>query len=220
MDRRKLIDHNSNQIARWFEYRDVTIMKGTAGSFFSLEADRRSESRVTLSERGHRSLVNDDNSHFRRHVMPILSRLTDKDIFIPALLLEYDPTALRRWRAGETRHDREQMAKFERLCKFVAVHLDMAWPGIRVFFVVHPEDEEFAGTPRQFHDYKRTITKEHSYRLLGAEVERVMAVEGCGIDAAKGLVSQRTSKRLGTPCSFSRVHQAWLFWQSEKRESA
>jgi hypothetical protein len=215
VDRRKLRDHNAHQISKWFEYRDPTIFKGTAGSYFSLEADRRSESRVPLSERGHKSLDADDNAHFRRHVLPILYRIADKEIFKPAFLLEYDPTALRRWRAGETENDKKQMEKFNRLCKFVATQLDIVWPGLRVFFVINPEDEE-VNTPREAHDKRRSYRKEHAYRLIGAEIERVITEEGCGIEAAKGLVSQRDNKELGTPCSIPRVHAAWLFYRKEK----
>lgn len=216
----KLRAHNAAQLSKWFEFRDVITQKGTAGSYFSLEADRKSESRVTLSERGHKSLDCSKNAHFRRHVLPILIRIAGAEIYKPARLLEHDPTALRRWRAGETKNDQKKMKDFERLCNFVAVQLERTWPGIRVIFVVNPEDEEFVGTPREANDQKRTWDKWDSYRLIGAEVERVMGEEGCGIDAAKGLVGQRTSTRLGTPCSFSRVHQAWLFWQSEKKEAS
>lgn len=219
---KKLIKRNAAQIGKYLEFRDPVTQKGTAPSFLNLESDRKGESRVPMSDRGHKFWSDRDgtNQHFIKHVGPILCHISGKDVYKPALLLEHDPTALRHWRAGATENDKEWMKKFDKLCLFVAKLLEKRYPGLEVWINMNPEDEEFVGTPRQANDQKRTWDKFHSYRLIGAEIERVMIEEDCGIDAAKGLVSQRTNKKLGTPCSFSRTHQAWLFWQSEKKESA
>jgi hypothetical protein len=80
-----------------------------------------------------------------------------------------------------------------------------------------PEDDP-VNSPREANDRRRTWRKEYSYRLLGAEVARVIEEEDATIEGAKELVSQRENKRLGTPCSVPRVHDAWLFYSREQRE--
>lgn len=219
----KLITHNQRQVAKYLEFRDPLTMKNTAGSFFSNEADRKGESKVPLSEKGHIFWSDRDgnNQHFGKHIRPILREIEDKEVYVPAKLLEHDPTALRRWRAGETENDRYWMKRFDHLCKFVAALLERRNPGLRVLCNIYPEYEEARPKTRQARDKERTWTKEHSYRLIGAEIERVMIEEECSLTAAKGLVAQRTNLKLGTPCSVPRVEKAWCFYRAgREKESA
>lgn len=212
----KLLRHNSVQIEKYLEFRDVNTQKGTAGSSFNLENCGKPESEPPMSERGHIVCSVDDNRHFDNHVGWILANIRNKPIFRTAILLEFDPTALRRWRKEETEHEKEQLRKFRRLCKFVATQIEKAYPGLKLFYHINPKEEEVE-TPRQYNDKRRTWDRHESYMLIGAEVERVMREEGCGVQAAKGLVSQRTNRQLGTPCSFPRVDAAWLYYQNHRK---
>ncbi len=99
----KLIRHNMYQVEKFFEFADPTRMKNTAGSYFNNESDKKSESRVPLSEKGHHSLDDPDNKHFRKHVfLPIISKLPGTKIYVPAQILEQNPGALREWKKDET----------------------------------------------------------------------------------------------------------------------
>lgn len=216
----KLRAHNAAQISKWFEFRDVIIQKGTAGSYFNLQSDRRSESRVTLSERGHKSLDCSRNAHFRRHVLPILTRIEDAEIYKPARFLEHDPTALRRWRVGETKNDQEKMKDFDRLCKFVAVQLERAWPGIRVVFVVSPDEEEFAGTPGQHEQSERKWTRWDTFRKIDSEITQIMQTESCTQKAAIGLYRDRLERAKKADVSPRKIEEALQFVRDERDGAA
>lgn len=218
----KLITHNAEQVSKFFEFRDQG-QKGTVGSHFNREADvGKPESEPPLSFKGHLSLDDEENSHFRKHVyLPIITKLPGTKIYKPAQILEHNPGALREWKKEETENHKTQLKKFRRLCKFIATQIERREPGLRVFYNVDPQDEEARPKTREARDKERTWNKNYSYRLIGAEIERVMIEEECSLTAAKGLVAQRTNLTLGTPCSVPRVEKAWCFYKSEReKESA
>jgi hypothetical protein len=208
---RKRIARNAAQVSKYLEFRDPVVMKGTAGSFHQYEADRKSESTAPMSERGHRSGSDPKNIHFSKHVGHILNALREERIYLPARLLEHDPTAIRRWRAGETENDRRWMVRFRRLCKFVAIQVERRYPGTELTWNIEPEDEETKSL-RAYSEKQRRWGTEESYRVLVKKVKETMKTEECGIEAAKGLVADRMD------VSFARVHRAWLFGLAEERE--
>lgn len=130
---------------------------------------------------------------------------------------EIDHGALRRWKAGETQQDRDRAQLFERAISWIEERLNDKHPNLRIQVNV-PRREDPIGSPREHADRCRTWRKEDSFRLIGPEVQKVIDEEGCGVQAAKALIAQRTNKFLGTPCSFWRIEEAWLFWKREQEE--
>lgn len=128
-----------------------------------------------------------------------------------------DPRALKIWEAGETEQAQLFYKLYKKALSYVADRLEENHPGEEIHVATNPRDEPVDSVRK---DSMREVrwTTEDSYRMLAREVERVMEVEGCGVDAAKGLVSQRDNRRLGTPCSFWRVHDAWLFYQRDYKK--
>lgn len=78
-----------------------------------------------------------------------------------------------------------------------------------------PEDEP-AKSVREASEQDRRRNTETSYRALAEEVRR-RAGEGSGLTEAKEAVAKSNDKRLGTPCSYWRVHDAWLFGERERK---
>lgn len=212
----KLITHNAQQVEKWFEFRDQG-QKGTVGSYFNQEADvGKPESEPPLSFKGHLSLDDEENSHFRKHVyLPIITKLPGTRIYTPAQILEHNPGALREWKKEETLNQKVQLKKFRRLCKFIATQIERRDPGLRVFYNIHLQDEEARAKTNQAHGQERTINKNHSFRLIGPEVQRVLEEEICTVKAAIARVADMTDEERGLPCSYPRVKAAYYFWKSE-----
>lgn len=211
---RKRVRHNAGQIALFLEFREPTLMKGTAGSFFSLQADRKSESRVTMSAWGHRVHEGDNNPYFYSRVMPIVTKLDGTRIFKPAKLLEADPTAIKHWRAGETENHREWMKKFSHLCLYIAKRLEIEKPGTKVFFDISPKAEE-CSTPREAYERDKKAKTDNTRRLIGEEVDKVQKRKNCTITEAKLIVRTFDRPDLGLPSSFGTVHRAWQIYKGQ-----
>ena len=139
---RKAIRHNEGQIAKFLEFRD-TVMKGSSGGFFNVGSDRKKgESGVPMSGKGHVTYLHPKNDEFRLAVMPLIYAVQFDVGYEPARVLEEDPAALRRWRAGETPEDKDMLIRFKWLVRLLALRLERRHPGLRVCFHVNPEDAD------------------------------------------------------------------------------
>lgn len=188
-ERRFRVRRNAAAIAKYLEFGEVLRMKGTAGSSFNLEVvESQSESTVPMSEKGHLWHSDGDNAHFFRHVLPILRAIEKQEAYKPALLLEHDPTALRRWRAGERENDRAWMERFDKLCMYVAKLLENRRPGIAIRCNINPRLDEKRAKTREAQK-KGTA---YSDGIIVSKIEEIEREEGpMERKAAEALLSDR-----------------------------
>lgn len=172
-----------------------------------------------MSDRGHIFGSDPHNIHFAKHAGPVLFAIRDKDVAKPARLLEHDPTALRRWRAGETENDRAWMKRFTTLCRFAAKLLESREPGVEVRIVLRPRLEE-AKDKIHARNLDNNEQKRHdahdAYREIDADVERILDEEGCGVEAAIGLYQDRLARKKEPEVSRSKIMRARAFVRAER----
>ncbi len=219
------LERNKYNIEKYITLLQPKLERQTGG-MLNLEELDKPESSPPVTDTALELIGNTHNADAAQKLEPIfrdmvLSGDTTEDYMMKLLgvagLRQGDPGAVRRWRAGETDSDKLLARFFERAIKYVAQRLEERYPGVEIKVTLDPEDDP-VNSPREANDRQRTWTKEFSYRLIGAEVKRVMEEEECNLTAAKGLVSQRENKKLGTPCSWWRAHEAWLFYSREQRD--
>jgi hypothetical protein len=221
------LGRNKGAIERYVTLLQPKLERQTGGMINMEELDRP-ESTPPLTDTALDLIHNTHNTDARQKLEPIFRDMVlsgdDTQGYMLKLLgaaglRQGDPGLVRRWRAGETEDDRLLASFFERAIKWVAAELERRHPGVEIKVTLDPEDDP-VNSPREANDRRRIWARKDSYRLIGAEVQRVIEEEDATVEGAKELVSQRENKRLATPCSRAKVHKAWLFYQNEQRESA
>ena len=213
----KYVRRTAQQVAKWVEFTDAR-QKGTAPSYLNMEADvpppGSSVPYAAWLERFYSEQANRDAA---THLIPLLQDMARKcpADYTPFFRVERNPTLLRQWRAGATKEDQEWAAAFDYACRLAARRLynktkDSEEGPAEIRVVVNPEDEE-AKSIRAYSEKQRRIGTEDSMRTIAEEVRAAMREQECGVEAAKGLVADRTGR------SFSRVEKAWLFSENERR---
>lgn len=220
--------HNIHQIHRYVTILQPLLERATSG-IINMQELPTPESDPPMNPKALALARHPTNVKAANRIEPIfremiLSETSSKEYILWQVLAiagaRYgDPRALKTWEAGETEQAQLFYKLYKKALSHVADKLEENHPGEKINVSTNPRDEPVESIRKDSMREVRWQT-EDSYRMLAQEVERVMEEEKCGVNAAKGLVSQRDSRHFGTPCSFWRIHDAWLFYQRERKKGA